>query len=83
MKSFKYSKNTKCPYCRKSNGLLPIVNGLHKPVYGIHYVNITDIDTLNYTSIKCKNILKSGKNKGMYCNKKCKLGYMSCSHHCN
>ena len=78
MKSFKHNKNTECPYCRKKNGLLPIVNGLNKPISGIHYWGN---DKITNTSTGCEGILKSGKNKGKQCNKKCKLGYNYCLFH--
>ena len=77
MKSFKGAKNTGCPYCRCENNLLPLVNGLKKIDYYIH--DTTNIH--NYENVKCKTILKSGKNVGGQCGKYCKLGYFTCSRH--
>ena len=31
--------------------------------------------------MKCKHILKTGKNKGKECQKNCKLGYNVCGNH--
>ena len=56
---------------------LPIVNGLKKLHYGIHYYDNKPL--LNNTL--CNHTLKSGKNKGNKCNKNCKLGYNVCGTH--
>ena len=77
MKSFKGAKNTSCPYCRSVNNALPLVNGLKKIDYYIH--DTTNIN--NFENVKCKTILKSGKNAGSECGKYCKLGYFTCSRH--
>ena len=74
-----FFKDPICPYCRKSCGLLPVVNGLNKIVPMIHH-KINDEPPVN-EQIYCKGILKSGKNKGDTCNKKCQLGYEYCTRH--
>ncbi len=75
--SFRNMQTDRCPYCRKSGNKLPLVNGLKKIYYDIH--DTKDIDT--YVNIKCKHILKKGKNKGKTCSKYCLLGEEFCSIH--
>lgn len=69
----------RCPYCRRSCDLLPVVNGLTKMVPMIHYK--INCEKPKYEEIRCKGILKTGKNKGNTCNKKCQLGYEYCKRH--
>jgi len=64
-------KHNQCPLCRKSHGLLPLVNGLSKIVKGVHYINEYPVD---YVQISCPVMLKSGKNKGQGCGSKCMMG---------
>jgi hypothetical protein len=71
-------KYNKCPLCRKSSGLLPLINGLPKIIKGIHY--ITEYPS-NYQSTKCSVILKSGKRKGQECGSKCIVGFDMCKRH--
>ena len=68
-----------CPYCSKEIGLLEIVNGLTNIKKGIHY-GIKEKKPI-YMNEKCISILKSGKNKGERCNRKCILGYKTCGNH--
>ena len=75
-KSFRFVGNN-CPYCRSTNHLLPLVNGLKKINYKIH--DTTNVES--YENIKCKTILKSGKNAGNECGNFCKLGYFTCTRH--
>lgn len=77
--SFKHNYCNRCPYCRRSCGVLPIVNGLKAITYQIHY-KTTDKKP-EYEETRCKGILKSGKNKGSLCGKKCQLGYEYCKRH--
>ena len=86
MKTFECDKDTSngkkknsnyCPYCSKDIGLLPIINGLKKPIKNIHYKDIIP----EYNNVKCKAIIKSGKNKGIICNRNCMLGYNYCKLH--
>ena len=81
MKSFQCEKKkmNSCPLCRKTHGLLPIVNGLTKVTRGIHYIDYKNIPQLNNTP--CCTILKSGKRKGEPCNAKCMLGMTVCKRH--
>jgi hypothetical protein len=81
MKSFQCEKKKKnsCPLCRRSHGLLPVVNGLTKVTRGIHYIDYKNIPQLNNTP--CCTILKSGKRKGEPCNAKCMLGMDHCKRH--
>ena len=75
--TFRLDKYNTCPICRQVQDTLPIVNGLKKIYYGIHYYDEKPL--LNNTL--CNHILKSGKNKGNKCNKNCKLGYNVCGTH--
>ena len=76
-KSFKFSNNNNCPYCRSSNNVLPLVNGIK-----IVDINIHDTQQKHtYVNKKCDYILNKGKNKGNVCNKNCKLGYFKCGNH--
>lgn len=79
-KTFLYdrTRRNKCPACRKSSNLLPIVNGLPKLLLNIHYYGTTPP---NYTNTKCEEILKSGKRKGNTCNAKCMIGFNICKRH--
>ena len=88
MKTFEYDKDTSngkkknsnyCPYCSKDVGLLPIINGLNRPIKSIHYM-IGEEKPKIY-QVKCKGIIKSGKNKGKICNRKCMLGSEYCKLH--
>ena len=79
-KSLKFQNKNICPTCRKPFNLLPIVNGLKKLEYKIHYDN-TNKDLIKLDNIKCNHILTKGKNKGKKCNKNCKLGYFTCTAH--
>ena len=85
MKTYKFQKKNKCPYCRKPAKLLPLVNGIKKPLKNIHYHNISEItdiyDNLDNINIKCNHILKKGKNKGKFCNKNSMIGYYKCKAH--
>mgnify|MGYP006151245465 CR=1 FL=1 len=88
MNSYIYQKKKKsCPICRSSCGLLPIINGLKKPIKLIHYNydnEITNDDmTIKYINEPCNYIFKKGKNKGNKCNKNCYLGYYQCKYHLN
>lgn len=75
--SFKAMKNTSCPYCRKSNNLLPLVNGLKKIHNGIH-----DMDGWEtYENKKCLHILEKGKNSGKQCSRYCHVGMDYCLIH--
>ena len=69
----------RCPYCRKICGELPLVNGLKKVIPLIHY-KLSD-EKPDYEEKRCIGILKSGKNKGYLCNKKCQFGYDYCKRH--
>ena len=69
----------RCPYCRKSSGLLPIVNGLTKLHAGIHYEYLSDIPP--YVPIKCNHVMTRGKHKGCPCNRKCQTGFYVCKMH--
>ena len=77
--SCKYNYVNRCPYCRRASGLLPVVNGLTKMTPMIHYKIHGVKPVLENKS--CQGILKSGKNKGSLCNKKCQLGYEYCKRH--
>ena len=81
MKSFQCEKKRQnnCPLCRRSHGILPVVNGLTKVTRGIHYIDYKNIPELNNTP--CSAILKSGKRKGGPCNAKCMLGMTHCKRH--
>ena len=82
--SFKNMKSNTCPYCRSSKHLLPIIPGLKKVVYPMHF-NSKYYDKYNkcenHTPSKCKHTLTRGKNKGEQCGKNCKLGYEYCGLH--
>lgn len=83
--SFKCLRLNNCPYCRRKNNYLPIINGTKKIWVGVHLINyddfdIEDVKNIN-TNVKCNHILTRGKNKGCECGKKCKLGYDKCSFH--
>lgn len=80
LKCFLCNKNEKmCPYCRKPQTMLPIVNGLKKYHKGIHYID--NVSEINFTNTKCQYILKSGKNSGNVCNNNCKVGFNYCGKH--
>jgi len=83
IKTFQHTTNN-CPYCRKSDIKLPLVNGLknthlRKPFY-FEWNSLNDIQ--NYKNIPCKHVITRGKNKGNLCNKPSKIGYDYCSNHC-
>jgi len=84
MKSFSNSKGlNECPYCRKTHGLLPMVNGIKAPVRNIHYYTNNQLNNIinEYKPVKCKYTLKSGKNKGNICNSNCAIGFEYCGRH--
>jgi len=80
LKSFKSSKDylNSCPICRQHQNRLPIINGLKKLEFGIHFGIHEDAVIKNEP---CMHILKTGKNKGTICNNNCKLGYNVCGRH--
>ena len=60
------SYQIKCPYCRTTqNGILPFKEGFDK----IKYVNSPEKYVIKNN--KCSYIFKSGKRKGLPCNKPC------------
>ena len=68
------SYQIKCPYCRTTqNGILPFKQGFDK----IKYVNTPEKYVIKNN--KCSYIFKSGKRKGLPCNKDC--FYECCSSH--
>ena len=75
--SFKSMKTNNCPYCRRGNNYLPIVNGIKKIYPGIH--NMEEAD--EYINQKCKYVLTRGKNKGKRCSRNCLLGEEYCRTH--
>ena len=79
-KTFQYDRKKLniCPLCRKPHGLLPLVNGLPKLIFGIHYKNEYPS---NYVSTKCSHILISGNRKGNECGLKCMVGFNVCKRH--
>ena len=77
-KTFINSKHNRCPYCRKPSDLLPLVNGLRKLHKGIHYKYEYPV---NYESVPCSTLLKSGTRKGLDCGSKCIIGYKMCNRH--
>ena len=77
MLTFRNMKNNNCPYCRKSDNLLPLVNGLKNVYYGIHDTE----NKKNYKNEKCKHILTRGKNKGQFCSNYCEIGMYYCKIH--
>lgn len=80
LRCFKSSKSYSnlCPICRQPHDKLPIVNGLKKLEFGIHFgIN----ENIQLHNTKCIHILKTGKNKGKECQKNCKLGYNVCGNH--
>lgn len=81
LKSMKFSKKNNCPTCRTNFNYLPVVNGLNKLSYSIHYDNYNKDILKTYKNIRCDHIFKKGKNKGKPCNKNCKLGYYKCNLH--
>ena len=80
MKSFQCDKKASgnnCPLCRQTHGLLPVVNGLPKLIRGIHYINAMP----QHTQVRCCELLKSGKRKGLPCGCKCMIGMNVCKRH--
>ena len=71
----------RCPYCKTKCDILPIVNGLKKPIMGIHYNTIDELNNLKIKDQKCTHLLLRGKRQGEECGKNCKLGYNVCSIH--
>jgi hypothetical protein len=69
--------DNRCLYCNQSFGLIPVVNGLKKLKYGIHWIDTPP----EYENKKCDFILTRGKRKGEKCNKYCRVGYDKCSFH--
>ena len=78
---YTFNYHNQCPYCLKDSGYLPIVNGLKKLNIGVHVATIQDSFNIEIKNTLCKAILKTGKNKGNKCNKKCALGYEYCKRH--
>ena len=81
MKSFQCDRNkyaNKCPLCRQPHGLLPIVNGLPRLIYRIHY---DSYPPPKQEDIRCVEILKSGKRKGEPCGSRCMIGMNMCKRH--
>jgi hypothetical protein len=78
LKTLLVAKHTRCPYCRKSGDLLPLVNGLNKLHKGVHYKYEKPED---YVSSPCSTLLKSGKRKGQPCGATCMMGYDMCTRH--
>lgn len=85
VKSFKIINNRNCPVCRNHSELLPMVNGLKKPISQIHYdykTSSDEIEILNkFKNVKCSHILIKGKNKGKSCIRPCVIGFYKCSAH--
>lgn len=77
MNSFKAMRNTYCPYCRSTDNLLPLVNGLKKIHNGIHEIEGWE----SYENKKCIHVLEKGKNKGMTCSRYCNIGMQYCKVH--
>ena len=73
-------RSNQCPLCRRSHGLLPLVNGLPKLVRGIHYIDLKK-GLPEYECTLCNSILKSGKRKGLQCDSKCIIGLTICKRH--
>ena len=71
-------KRNKCPLCSQIHGLLPLVNGIPKLYYGIHYLDEYPKD---YQCKPCTQLLKSGKRKGCECGAKPMLGSEVCKRH--
>lgn len=92
--SYYKKNNNNCPYCRSSNNILPIINGLKKIEVGIH-IKVNDFyknkglgtvynnKLINLQNVPCKAILKKGKRAGETCGKCCKLGSYYCGSHRN
>ena len=82
LKTFTCNKHEKkrCPYCKTKCEKLPMVNGI-KPVIGIHYNTIDELNNLEIKDNNCKHLMLRGKRKGEECGKNCKLGYNVCSIH--
>lgn len=76
----KYEKK-RCPYCKTKCNSLPMINGIKKPIHGIHYNTIEEFDNLEIKNTKCNHILLKGKRKGEECGKNCKIGYNVCQSH--
>jgi hypothetical protein len=53
------------------------VNGLPKLIRGIHYVGAMP----QHTEVRCCELLKSGKRKGLPCGCKCMVGMNICKRH--
>tara|TARA_Y100000996_G_C22345695_1_gene570584 strand:- start:73 stop:444 length:372 start_codon:yes stop_codon:yes gene_type:complete len=77
LQTFTKLNNLSCPYCRKGNNRLPLVNGLKKIYPGIH--DLTNSE--EYINVKCKHVLTKGKNKGNHCSNYCLLGNEYCKIH--
>tara|TARA_Y100001958_G_C21247521_1_gene578962 strand:- start:7226 stop:7567 length:342 start_codon:yes stop_codon:yes gene_type:complete len=80
LKSLKFQKKNICPTCRDPFNYLPVVNGLRKLEYRIHY-DSNNKDSVKLNNLKCNHIITKGKNKGNKCNKNCKIGFNTCSLH--
>ena len=80
MKQDKYAHPNRCPYCREKSGYLTIVNGLTSLIPKIHYDPSEGKPV--YQSTRCSHILTRGNRKGLLCDKKCKIGSVTCRLHC-
>ena len=76
----KYEKK-RCPYCKTKCNNLPMINGIKKPLIGIHYNTIDELNNLEINNVKCNHVLLKGKRKGQECGKNCKIGYNVCQAH--
>ena len=74
-----YKYRNHCPLCRKKTDYLPIVNGITKPIEGIHYEIGSQPPEI--TSVRCQHKLTRGVNKGKLCGKKCRVGSTFCKAH--
>lgn len=73
-----------CPYCRGYGGYLELKDGMI-PIRGIHrefndYLN-GNLSSVKLIEGKCKQIVKTGKNKGFQCKNKHKPGQDYCGIH--
>lgn len=85
MKSFQTERkaSNQCPLCRRTVGLLPVVNALPRLIRGVH-VPLYPTDQYLLPSLQCEPCsvtLKTGKRKGDCCGSKCMLGMSTCKRH--
>lgn len=73
-----------CPYCRKHNGYLRLLNGMI-PIKGIHkeYKEYYEKEQKNKAISKCNALYKSGLQKGLPCINKAKDNSLYCGVHKN